>query len=933
MEANRWIRSLWLAGAVGMIALTPQTGTAQTGCIWNGCLGDTPFSSDYTRVGLSNGSIYFIMGALGTSTWGNDGDNTTGDPPNKPEEGCFDPSFSVNAPGRWTFGTDGGSQVSSLDNTCAITFGWPHPGGNFCYGTIRIVDNGTTTDHVFGESDGTWNIRPYVGLSNAYVTGQWTVQNVWIVLRVDILGDTWRFRWDFYNLNDHAVQVGLRVSQWLALKQVNPQFAWGDRTGFLSPLPYMLLPGKRPVQSDFDLDKSKLGVDAFPPYFDAFFNQAAPYPSFRHWLKRDAQHPDMTTVDRLVFGTHIRVSDGLLWDPLLLPDAPVGRPAYAVFNNPVNVPIGTVADFDVEEAKARPGLRIIQYASLANSVTDAAMPIPITTETNRVLNYAPGGAGDLDPNPFKIYAAVTDGYSVLNQEVDLTNVTLALSLPPGLKLSTGETAQKTIGSIPAGQTGAVSWNVEATGEYSGALSYRVLVSAPPATAKSVTNTILLPPTTKFRGSDKFDMVTFPFTFTDARFSTIFGISGLRTIGIDPTTGRYIPLDSAQRGVGLWINTGDTSVYSLAGAGAPPGQTTSSFIQTLKPGWNMIGNPWLYPVELGQVVVIAASNPNKVLTLAEAVQSGLVKGVLFNYDKTLGEYQFTQDLSTVIQPARGYWIRVISAEPVQWIWPQVFQVGVGGTPRGPVVDPWSPRPGHFRLQLSAHGKNTTDSQTFFGITGDGQPGVDKYDVPKPPMAPDGKLSVSIQHGDWGNQSGAYAQDIRSAAATNQTWEFTVDAAEEGDVTLTWPNLSQLPSDKGFRLTDLQSGVVRMLRNVSAYTFHTTEGQRRFKLEMVAASASKVVITGVNLNQTRGGVTIQYALSGDATTTVRVMSASGKVVQVLAQNTAETRGVQTHAWNGRDTAGVAMPPGTYLVEVAATTTDGQIARVVRPHVLTR
>lgn len=935
MQANRILGVVGAAVAIVAMTALPSDVSAQ-GCVWDGCLADNPFSPDYVPVPLDNGQLLIFIGRSGTVHWGNDGDPTDDDNANEPELGCLD--TTVNVPGRWSFGYSAGSPVSALDNNCAFTFGWPHPGGFFGYGTIRVVDGTTTTDAIYGDSGGSWAILPFQGLSGTYVRSEWqTATSVYVVCRVDELGDTWRFRWEFYNLNDHTVQVGLRTGQWTAPKQDDGS-PWGDERGYFGLSPYVLLPGSRPKQTDFAINRNSVGTEAFPPYFDTYFSQSDPYPSLRQWLKRSNNYPDMTNADAMVWASWERLLDGILWDGGLIPDHPVALPSYAAYYNPVSVRPFVPGDYDPDESKARPGLKIIQYVSSSNSstdlssISDGSVPIVLTTETNRVLQFNASGQNNLSPNPFVIYAAVTNGYSILDKEVDVQNVTAALSLPPGMSLAPGETVQKNISRIGPGQTGRVQWNVVANGETNGNLTYRVLVSAPPANAKQVANTIVVSPTNKYKSTDGFELVAFPWSFLDPRFSAVFGVSGLRTIAIDTATGRYVPADSVARGVGYWVDTGENATFTLNGATAPSGQTTNNYSVTLQPGWNLIGNPWLYPVPLGQIVFINLGAPEKAYSMAEAIELGLIKGVFYYYDKALAEYQFTQDLTTPVDPGKGYWIRVTGTTPVQMVWPPVFQVGVGGTPRGPDHS-WDVRPDHYRLQIAARSKNGVDTQTYFGVTQDAKTGPDKWDLPKPPQAPEGKMFVSINRTDWGDQSGAYAQDVRASSDTNPSWEFTVTAAQEGDVTLTWPNLSQLPSDVGFRLTDLQSGITRNLRNVSAYTFSATAGTRTFKLEKVAATASKVVITGLNLNTTRGGVSVQYALSVDATTTVRVLNAKGQVVQVVAQNKAETRGVQTHNWNGKDVAGISMPPGTYIMEIAAVTTDGQVARVVRPHILTR
>ncbi len=921
MKLNRICKIASVLAVLGGLCLIPMKAQAQ---VWFDCLADHTITTDDIWVKLSSDLLGVWIGASGSITWGNDGDNSDDDKFNDPEAVCFLTPITGEVQGRFAFWSDQGSLFTDRDDLVAITFGSPWASGEWCYATIRVVDGTTTTDKIWGSSEGGTILPTNPGASNNYLRGVWNYNGpqVWCDMRIDMLGDTARIRWDFYNFENHVVQVGLRFGQWIAPKQAD-----NSSRGFIDN-DYIIVPGQRPKQVDYIADRLEIGSSKMPPYVDFYFGQSDFAPDFRQWIKRDNQHPDLTQVDRFELMEHTRLLLGRRWQGFHVPDLPLVDPTYAVFYNPVNVAPNSLDDFN----KGKPGLRIIQYMGLANGASDVTLPVAVTTEAPKALQFSSSSLNGLSPNPFKIYGTVTNGYSVVDQELDLTNITLAVSLPPGFKVTDGQ-VQKTIARLGPNDSQQVSWDVESDGTSSGELSYRVAVSASPANAKTITNTMLVSPTNRLKTTPGYNLVSLPFTFDDARFDTIFGVSGLKTISIDQLTGRYIPIDTAVRGQGVWLDTGESNVFSLNGAHTPTGQQTSSFPYSLQSGWQMIGDPWLYPVPLGQIIFVGSDDPTKSFNIQDAINLKWIKGVLYYFDKALGEYLFTQDLSTAVQPMVGYWVKVTALKPVQMIWPPVFAVGVGGSPRA-TIDPWLPKPGHYRLQIAARTKAAADTQTYFGVSADSNDGADNNDIPEPPMVPDCKLNVSIDHSDWGQDAGLYAQDVRSSSQQNHTWFFTVNSYEDADVTMTWPNLSQLPKDVAYRLTDLQSGIVRNLRGVSAYTFHTAEGQRKFKLEQVPGTPGKVAITGMNTSQGRSsGVTIQYSLSGEATTSVRVLSAAGKLVQTISASRAEGVGAQSHVWNTRDAQGIAMPPGSYIIEVTAVTTDGQVARVVRPHVLTR
>jgi len=82
-----------------------------------------------------------------------------------------------------------------------------------------------------------------------------------------------------------------------------------------------------------------------------------------------------------------------------------------------------------------------------------------------------------------------------------------------------------------------------------------------------------------------------------------------------------------------------------------------------------------------------------------------------------------------------------------------------------------------------------------------------------------------------------------------------------------------------------------------------------------------------------MSLGFSLSTDAHVLVTVLGPSGKVVRQARDMGPVKMGAQTVTWDGRDNAGISVPPGLYTVEIRATTEDGQIARVVTPIVLKR
>ncbi len=95
---------------------------------------------------------------------------------------------------------------------------------------------------------------------------------------------------------------------------------------------------------------------------------------------------------------------------------------------------------------------------------------------------------------------------------------------------------------------------------------------------------------------------------------------------------------------------------------------------------------------------------------------------------------------------------------------------------------------------------------------------------------------------------------------------------------------------------------------------------------------LAITGVAAVPTGGGAEIVFSLSAPADVTATVLNIAGRPIRALCRATDCEAGTNTLTWNGCSDAGLTVPSGVYLVELAATSADGSQARglaAVRVH----
>jgi hypothetical protein len=205
--------------------------------------------------------------------------------------------------------------------------------------------------------------------------------------------------------------------------------------------------------------------------------------------------------------------------------------------------------------------------------------------------------------------------------------------------------------------------------------------------------------------------------------------------------------------------------------------------------------------------------------------------------------------------------------------------------------------------------------------------------EPPITPVHDVELAIKEMING-QPLRLAQSLTERTGRKE-WTLEATTTKAGTVHLTWPNISTVPKKIRFRLTDLSTGTTRDLRQVSGYTFEASGAStREFKIEALPGGISAVVIGSVSVNRAGGGrainepFTINYTLSNSATTTIRILSGSGKEVYSVARGRADNAGQNSATWALRDNANRLVAPGASRVEILAETPTGERVRRVVP-----
>jgi len=435
-----------------------------------------------------------------------------------------------------------------------------------------------------------------------------------------------------------------------------------------------------------------------------------------------------------------------------------------------------------------------------------------------------------------------------------------------------------------------------------------------------------------------DLVTIPFTFADPTASVVLG-NKTRVARYNGSSYDYIGLQVAP-GRGFWTKP-DPDLFHIVAPGtlAPQDQKWKIPLSASGNGWNMVGSPFLKPVNWGTVQVETNSGT---VGLLQAGQQQLIYPFAWGYDPASGSYQLIAPEAslpglnisgTQLVPWRGYWVRVRGTAALV-IQPPSRSMDEGEGREARAGKGGKPGPGEWTVQLVAQAGSLRDTDNYCGVNATALPetraaeGDLRVESP-PPMSP----FVDLFFTDGSGTGGRYALDLRKRSAERMAWDLAVetDAAEE--VVLTWPNLRQVPAGVQLTLIDLETGERIPLRSRAAYRYRPfsesrrSSSLRRFRLEAARRPAS-LTITGLTAIPTRGGgVSIAFTLTEAAQVQAEVVTLNGRRMVEVATPQSRAAGLNNLVWDGRDAQGRLVPNGVYLFRVVATTEAGECVQAIR------
>ncbi len=596
--------------------------------------------------------------------------------------------------------------------------------------------------------------------------------------------------------------------------------------------------------------------------------------------------------------------------------------------------------------------RYVTYNGLGDAAADYTAPSTLQCYAPYSLKATPGPDPYSTGTPAAYHLTDQSGNTVFPISVYVDNfgsapvvaATAQITLPTGLQFEpAGQPLARSMGTIPVNGFVGTSWTVRATTARPGPAVIKIV--GPRGTVVNFTINIpaipVLNPLVSPRG---IEMVSIPYTFIDNDAETVFASLGLLGAGANgnvivwlPSLGTYhwfpdTGTTNIVPGEGFWLLNQNRSVIQLPSSATPV--TDNPAVVSVQKGWNQVGNPFTASVMFSSMQVEESNSAT--WTMQQAISRGLIMGTLFAYDPPSNGYTWEQQLPNVrMDPYMGYWLyayedlTLVIPQPAVFT-PEAAKVAASTTTTTPVGA------NNWQVPIAVSAAGLVRNNRAFAVKAAAVSGL--HDVLSPPVMTYGTMLTADFYKDANATGTPYVVDCRTSAAGVQTWYLAVSTnAANQNVTVTWPDLSQLPANLIATLQDPATGQSRYMRTTTGYTYNSgsTPGQRVLSIVVQPKQGNGSAVTNVMVAQVNGAmVQFTYTLSAAANMDVVVLNISGIPVKHLAAGALAQAGNNTAAWNGLNDRGAPVPSGRYIVQMTAHAPDtGMQSSVVRTFQLNR
>ena len=323
---------------------------------------------------------------------------------------------------------------------------------------------------------------------------------------------------------------------------------------------------------------------------------------------------------------------------------------------------------------------------------------------------------------------------------------------------------------------------------------------------------------------------------------------------------------------------------------------------LSNGWNQVGNPYNFPIQLTDDFQVQLSNT--------------VEPKLYQY---FGGENYVE--STIMQPGSGYWI---------------YSSGSGTIKINPILG-FSFSGKQLSSKATMGWKATIevvvgfqkDNVTAFGLHPESSNGYDQHDFHEPPVIGE-YVTAYFEH----PEAGSLNEDIRLEGEDLYTWPLSIQTNQRGIAEISIPDIYKIPSYLEVKLYDPVSRIVYNMRDEASIRITSQGSENPYYLELLVGyseqienqlDAMGVVPSTFELAQNTPNpfnpvTNIRVSLIKDANITLKVYNLLGEEMNAMAINQSFSKGNHRFIWAGRDDNGRKLPSAVYLYRLEVMSKNG-------------
>lgn len=362
------------------------------------------------------------------------------------------------------------------------------------------------------------------------------------------------------------------------------------------------------------------------------------------------------------------------------------------------------------------------------------------------------------------------------------------------------------------------------------------------------------------------------------------------------------------GKAYWLYVSESAIdliQSLPNAFVNP--VNQPFEIPLAAGWQLVGNPFAFPVPLSKVSIQYA---DKACLPTLRPYAGKVIG-----------WPLPEDLElTEIEPFAGYAVYADTVGTLR-IDPDIHTQETSSLPGCETQSEEAPS---MAISIAASSGEVANRVSVAAISSQSSADWDRSDQPSLPVIGE-YVNVYFHHPEWEKPTSKFQVDARPEIQEGQVWEFKVESNTYDKVDLSFAGIEEIDEEYEVWLVDDVLNASINLRQTPTYSIgsSTSHAPRALKLVVGTPAFQQEVLgdqqglpTDYSLSQNfpnpfHQSTTISYSLPEAQPVSIEIFDVLGRRVTTLMQAEEMPAGVHAAIWDGRNTAGEVVASGLYII----------------------